>query len=33
MMTAEQVARIVAKGILRRKRLCLMEIEGARRIS
>ena len=28
MMTAEQVARIVAKGILRRKRLCLMEIEG-----
>ena len=28
MMTAEQVARIVAKGILRRKRLCLMESEG-----
>lgn len=28
MMTAEQVARIVARGIARRKRLCLMEIEG-----
>ncbi len=28
MMTGEQVARIVAKGIARRKRLCLMEIEG-----
>ena len=28
MMTGEQVARIVARGILRRKRLCLMEIEG-----
>ena len=28
MMTAEEVARIVARGILRRKRLCLMEIEG-----
>ncbi len=28
MMTAEQVARIVRRGILRRKRLCLMEIEG-----
>lgn len=28
MMTAEQVARIVAKGIAKRKRLCLMEIEG-----
>ena len=28
MMTAEQVARIVAKGIRRRKRLCLMEAEG-----
>ncbi|MDE5622109.1 MAG: SDR family oxidoreductase [Alistipes sp.] len=28
MMTAEQVARIVARGILRRKRLCLMEAEG-----
>lgn len=28
MMTAEQVARIVARGILKRKRLCLMEIEG-----
>lgn len=28
MMTAEQVAHIVAKGIARRKRLCLMEIEG-----
>ena len=28
MMTAEQVARIVGRGILRRKRLCLMEIEG-----
>lgn len=28
MMTAEQVARIVAKGILKRKRLCLMEAEG-----
>ena len=28
MMTAAQVARIVARGILRRKRLCLMEAEG-----
>jgi len=28
MMTAAEVARIIAKGILRRKRLCLMEIEG-----
>lgn len=28
MMTAEQVARIVGRGILRRKRLCLMEAEG-----
>lgn len=28
MMTAEQVARIVERGILRRKRLCLMEAEG-----
>ena len=28
MMTPEQVARIVAKGIARRTRLCLMEIEG-----
>ena len=28
MMTAEEVARIVAKGIVKRKRLCLMEIEG-----
>lgn len=28
MMTAEQVAHIVARGIARRKRLCLMEIEG-----
>lgn len=28
MMTAEEVARIVARGIVRRKRLCLMEIEG-----
>lgn len=28
MMTPEQVAHIVAKGIARRKRLCLMEIEG-----
>lgn len=28
MMTAEQVARIVARGILRRRRLCLMEAEG-----
>ena len=28
MMTAEQVAHIVAKGIHRRKRLCLMEWEG-----
>ena len=28
MMTAEEVARIVARGIARRKRLCLMEIEG-----
>ena len=28
MMTAGEVARIVAKGILRRKRLCLMENEG-----
>ena len=28
MMTAEEVARIVARGIERRKRLCLMEWEG-----
>lgn len=28
MMTSEQVAKIVAKGILKRKRLCLMETEG-----
>ncbi len=28
MMTPEQVARIVARGMRRRKRLCLMEIEG-----
>lgn len=28
MMTAEQVAKIVARGIARRKRLCLMEAEG-----
>ena len=28
MMTAEEVARIVGRGILRRKRLCLMEAEG-----
>lgn len=28
MMTPEQVAHIVARGIARRKRLCLMEIEG-----
>lgn len=28
MMTAEQVAQIVMRGILRRKRLCLMEFEG-----
>ncbi len=28
MMTAEEVAHRVAKGILNRKRLCLMEIEG-----
>ena len=28
MMTAAQVARIIAKGVLRRKRLCLMEAEG-----
>ncbi len=28
MMTAGEVARIVAKGILKRKRLCLMESEG-----
>ncbi len=28
MMTAEEVARIVGRGILRRKRLCLMESEG-----
>ena len=28
MMTAEEVARIVARGILKRKRLCLMEAEG-----
>ena len=28
MMTAEEVAKIVVKGIRRRKRLCLMEIEG-----
>lgn len=28
MMTPEEVARIIAKGILRRKRLCLMDNEG-----
>ena len=28
MMSAEEVARIVANGIAKRKRLCLMEIEG-----
>ncbi len=28
MMTAAQVARIIARGVLRRKRLCLMEAEG-----
>ena len=28
MMTAEQVAKIVARGIARRRRLCLMEAEG-----
>lgn len=28
MMTSEEVARIVVRGIRRRKRLCLMEIEG-----
>ncbi len=28
MMTSEQVAKIVVRGIRRRKRLCLMEIEG-----
>ena len=28
MMTAEEVARIVAKGIAKRKRLCLLEAEG-----
>ena len=28
MMTAEQVARIIARGVRRRKRLCLMEAEG-----
>lgn len=28
MMTPDEVARIIAKGILRRKRLCLMENEG-----
>lgn len=28
MMTAEEVARIVARGVLKRKRLCLMEAEG-----
>lgn len=28
MMTAEEVAKIVAKGIAKRKRLCLMEAEG-----
>lgn len=28
MMTARQVARIVERGILRRRRLCLMEFEG-----
>ncbi len=28
MMTPEEVARIVIRGVLRRKRLCLMEIEG-----
>ena len=28
MITPEEVARIVARGIAKRKRLCLMEIEG-----
>jgi short-subunit dehydrogenase len=28
MMTPEQVAHIVARGIAKRKRLCLMEAEG-----
>jgi short-subunit dehydrogenase len=28
MMTAEEVARIVAQGIAKRQRLCLMEAEG-----
>ncbi len=28
MMTPQQVARIVARGILHRRRLCLMEAEG-----
>ena len=28
MMTAEEVSRIVAEGIAKRKRLCLMEVEG-----
>ena len=28
MMTAEEVAEIVAKGIIKRKRLCLMDAEG-----
>lgn len=28
MMTAEEVARIVGRGIVKRKRLCLMEMEG-----
>lgn len=28
MMTSEQVARIIARDVLRRKRLCLMEAEG-----
>ncbi len=28
MMTAAEVARIIAKGVQRRKRLCLMEAEG-----
>ena len=28
MMTSEEVARIIARGVARRKRLCLMEIEG-----
>ena len=28
MMTSAEVARIVARGVLKRKRLCLMESEG-----